>query len=109
MNPGVVDDAASVVRWGESTRTIPPAFRAVAAELRQLAAEAGDEHPIDRAFAEAMEAEARRMEGMAEIADGVHPAVRAQAHEYYAAYETPRFGSLQREARADSGPAADGQ
>lgn len=109
LDPGVIDEAAGVVRWGYSTQTIEPAFRSAADELRQLAKEAGSEHPIDQAFAEAMLAEAVRMEGLMGIAHDLYETIRAQAHDYFNAYENPRFGSIQRESRADSGPAADGQ
>lgn len=109
VDPGTIDDQASTVRWVESTKTLGPAFRAAADELNRLAEEANGEHPIDRAFAEAMKAEALRMRSLAEIADELPGTAQTQAEQYFNAYFNPRYGSVQREARADVGPAADGQ
>lgn len=109
LNPGYADEQAGVIRWGESTRTVGPAFRAMEEELRRLAAEANEQHPVEAAFAEAMRAQAAYAAGLAEIAEELPEAVRVAADAYFDAFENPRFGSRQRESRADSGPAADGQ
>jgi hypothetical protein len=99
---GQAGDGASFIRWAEGLRAAPGALAQLAEQYQRLSEQATSVHPMNGPLRESLHRASRRLRIVANLAGGWYRMARTLNPDDFAAYETPRDGSLAKEARADT-------